>query len=58
MHNLIEYHDNDNNDNMTDFNGANNTGFFDLKEKVTGQTNADGTIKAEIAVPLKYLSDF
>ena len=39
---------------MTDFNGANNTGLFNSKEKLTGQINADGAKNVEIATPLKY----
>ena len=39
---------------MTDLNGANNTGLFNFKEKVTGQTNADGAKNGEITAPLKY----
>ena len=39
---------------MTDFNGANNTGLFNFKEKVTDQINADGAKNVEIAAPLKY----
>ena len=31
---------------------------FILKQKITGQTNNDGTINVEIMVPLKYLSNF
>ena len=32
--------------------------YFILKQKITGQTNNDGTINVEIMVPLKYLSNF
>ena len=31
---------------------------FNLKDKVTGQTIANGTKNVEIMVPLKYLSNF
>ena len=43
---------------MTDFNGANNTGLFNFKEKVTDQINADGAKNVEIAAPLNYWSSF
>ena len=55
----------DNNNNVTDFNGANATDPFSFKTKITGQTDADnnngnitGRVNAEIMVPLKYLSNF
>ena len=47
----------DDNDNIVNFNEANNT--FNFKAKVTGKTNNAGEINnAEIMVPLKYLSNF
>ena len=67
MYNLIEYSDNysktsgslwqyyrdDPNDNTTQ------SGSFKYNIKITGKTPADGNTKAvEIAVPLKYLSNF
>ena len=49
----------DNAGNIVDFNGANATDSFNLKKKITGQTNGDGIISdVEIMVPLKYLSNF
>ena len=47
-----------NNDDIVDFNGANNTDSFNFKERVTGQANNDGTKYVKIAVPLKYISNF
>ena len=44
--------------NVVNFNGANNTDSFNLKNKLTGQTNNDGIINVEIMVPLKYLINF
>ena len=44
--------------NIIDFDGANATDSFDVKTKVTGQTNDNGIIYVEIMVPLKYLSNF
>ena len=43
---------------IVDFNGANATDSSNFKTKITGQTNDDGIINAEIMVPLKYLSNF
>ena len=44
---------------IVNFNGANNTDSFNYKTKITGQTNDDGEINGvEIMVPLKYLSNF
>ena len=42
IHNLIEY----------------SVDYSNLKDKVTGQTIANGTKNVEIMVPLKYLSNF
>ena len=44
--------------NIIDFDGANATDSFDVKTKVTGQTNDNGIIYVEIMVPLKYLRNF
>ena len=44
----------DNAGNIVAFNGANATGSFNLKTKITGQTNNDGRMDVEIMVPLKY----
>ena len=41
------------NDGNINFNGANNTDSFNVKNKLTGQTNDDGIINVEIMVPLK-----
>ena len=38
---------------ITDFTGGNVISSFNLKEKVTGQTEKDGTKNVEIMVPLK-----
>ena len=46
------------NGNIVNFNETNNTDSFNLKEKITGQTNNNGINNAEIMVPLKYLSNF
>ena len=43
---------------ITDFNEANATDSFNLKEKLTGQTGNNGTKNVEIMVPLKYLRNF
>ena len=44
---------------IVNFNGGNDTDSFNLKAKITGQTNDDGEINdVEILVPLKYLSNF
>ena len=49
----------DNNGDIVNFNGTNNTNSFNFKTKITGQTNDDGEINGvEIMVPLKYLSNF
>ena len=48
----------DDDGNIINFNGANNTDSFNFKNKLTGQTNDDGIINVEIMVPLKYLSNF
>ena len=37
---------------IVDFNGANATDSFNFKTKITGQTNDDEIINAEIMVPL------
>ena len=43
---------------ITDFNEANaTTDLFNLKVKLTGQTDNNGTKNAEIMIPLKYLSN-
>ena len=71
MYNLIEYSDNYSktsgslwqyykdipNGDIADFNGANATDSFNFKTKITGQTNNNGIINAEIMVPLKCLSN-
>ena len=45
--------------NIVDFNGANATDSFNIKTKITGQTNDDGEMNdVEIMVPLKCLSNF
>ena len=47
----------DNNGNIINFPG--NSALFKFKAKVTGKTPDDGNTKdVEIAVPLKYLSNF
>ena len=43
----------DDDGNIINFNGANNTDSFNFKNKLTGQTNDDGIINVEIMVPLK-----
>ena len=48
----------DNDGGIINFNGAIATDSFNFKTKITGQTNNDGIINAEIMVPLKYLSNF
>ena len=48
----------DNDGDITDFNGANTIDSFNFKTKITGQTNNNGIINAEIMVPLKHLSNF
>ena len=48
-----------NNRDIVDFNGDNDTYPFNFKTKMTGQAGDDGEIKnAEIMVPLKYLINF
>ena len=45
--------------NIVDFNGANATDSFNIKTKITGQTNDNGEMNGvEIMVPFKYLSNF
>ena len=45
--------------NAVDFNGTNATDSFNIKTKITGQTNNDGQINnVEIMAPLKHLSNF
>ena len=49
---------NDNND-VENFDGTNETDSFKFKTKITGQTDNNGRIdNVEIMVPLKYLSNF
>ena len=55
----------DDNGDIVNFNGANDTDSFNFKTKITGQTAADnndgkvaGRLDIEIMVPLKYLSNF
>ena len=48
----------DNVEDIVDFNGANATGSFNFKTKITGQTDNNGRIDVGIMVPLKYLSNF
>ena len=43
---------------IVDFNAFNVTDSFYFKEKITGQTDDNGTKNVEIMVPLKYLSNF
>ena len=43
---------------ITDFNDANATDSFNLKEKLTGQTGNKCTKTVEIMIPLKYLRNF
>ena len=48
-----------NNGNIVDFNGTNTTDSFNIKTKITGQTDNNGrTDNVEIIFPLKYLSNF
>ena len=49
-----------NNDgNIADFNGANETDSFKIKTKTTGETNDDGEMdNVVIMAPLKYLSNY
>ena len=48
-----------NNGDIVNFNGDNDTDSFNFKAKITGETNDDGEINdVEIMVPLKYLSNF
>ena len=57
MHNLIEY-----SDNYSKRSGSLWQHYyydsFNFKAKITGQTDDDGKMNAEIMVPLKYLSNF
>ena len=60
---LWQYHKDipaiDNNGDIINFNGTNNTDSFNFKTKITGQANDDGDINGvEIMVSLKYLSNF
>ena len=48
---------NDNNE-IIDFRGNNDTNSFNFRAKITGQTGDNGTKDVEIMVPLKYLSNF
>ena len=48
----------DNNGAVTDFTENNVADLFNLKTKLTGQTDNNGTKNVEIMVPLKYLSNF
>ena len=43
---------------IEEFTGGNTTDSFNLKAKITGQTENNGTKNVEIMVPLKYLSNF
>ena len=48
-----------NNGNIINFKGANDTDSFNYKSRIKGQTNDDGEIdNVEIMVPLKCLSNF
>ena len=47
-----------NNDEIINFLGNNNTDSFNFKAKITSQTGNNGTKDVEIMVPLKYLSNF
>ena len=47
-----------NNGDIVNFNGNNETDSFNFKTKITGETNDIGIINIEIVVPLKYLSKF
>ena len=47
-----------NNGDIVNFNGNNETDSFNFKTKITGETNDNGIINIEIVVPLKYLSKF
>ena len=48
----------DNDGDITDFNEANAADSFNFRTKITGQTNNNEIINAEIMVPLKCLSNF
>ena len=49
----------DDNDDIDDFNAANDTiNLFNVKAKITSQTGKNGTKNVEIMVPLKCLSNF
>ena len=47
-----------NNGDIVEINGANATGSFNFKVKITGQTGDNGSKEVELMVPLKYLSNF
>ena len=47
-----------NNVDIVEFNGANDTGSLNFKAKITGQAGNNGTKIVEIMIPLKYLSNF
>ena len=49
---MWQYHKDDPNDDMTDPES------FKVKSRFTNKTNNGGTTNVEIAVPLKYLSNF
>ena len=53
---LLQYCRVFNNENIVDFNGANNTGSLNFKEKMKGQRYKHGTKNVEIVVSLKYFS--
>ena len=60
---LWQYHKDipavNNNGDIVDFNGANDTYSFDFKAKITDQTDDDGEINNfEIMVPFTFLSNF
>ena len=44
--------------NTANFDGTNATDSFNVKTKITGQTDDNGRINVEIVVPLKYLGNF
>ena len=49
----------DANGNIDDFNAAHaTTNLLNLKEKITGQADNNGTKNVEILIPLKHLSNF
>ena len=43
---------------ITDFSAVDNTASLKFKQKITGETAANGRKDVEIVVPLKYLSIF